>query len=71
MQEPTLKEIKIARDKCAQVIALYGEKYLPIFQRLEDEIINREKQNRLLEKAIKIGTQNGTQLMVHFSSASK
>ena len=62
MSEPTLEEIIHARNECAQIITLQGKKYLPIFERLENEISKRREQNKLLEKALKIGTQNGTQI---------
>ena len=61
MSEPTLHEITQARDVCAQVIAQYGERYMPIFERLENEIEVRQKQQGLLEKAIAIAGKNGSQ----------
>lgn len=74
-KEPTLDEIRKARDECARIISLHGESYLPIFERLENEIAQRKHQNRLLKKALKIGTQNGTQngtqLKVQFFQVSK
>jgi len=60
MKEPTLKEIMDARDKCAIIIAKYGERYLPIFERLEKEIKIRMERQKCLDKALKIATQNGT-----------
>ncbi|WP_421896345.1 hypothetical protein [Marinoscillum sp.] len=75
MGNPSLKEIVAARDECARIISMYGESYLPIFERLEKEITLHQKRNRLLDKALKIGTQsgtqNGTQLKVRFLKASK
>ncbi|HEY9177505.1 MAG TPA: hypothetical protein VIN07_07440 [Flavipsychrobacter sp.] len=61
MKEPTLKEIIEARDKCATIIAKYGERYLPIFERLEKEIEIRMERQKSLEKALDIATQNNTQ----------
>lgn len=66
-----MKELISARDKCAQIITLYGEQYIPIFERLENEISCRQKRQELLNKAIRIatrknGTQNGTQSGTHF-----
>lgn len=66
----TQEQIISARNECARIISVYGEKYLPIFERLEKEIAKREQQNQLLKKALKIGTQNGTQIKIEFSNAS-
>ena len=60
MSDLGLDQIIAARNECARIIALYGDTYLPIFERLETEISKRERQNKLLIKAMKIGTQNGT-----------
>lgn len=60
MDEPSLEEIITARDQCAYVIAKYGERYLPIFERLEKEISVRENKQKLFEKAIQLGSKNGT-----------
>ena len=61
----SVDEIISARNKCARIIAVFGSRYLPIFERLETEIIERQKELQLLEKALLIsatsGTQNGTQ----------
>lgn len=46
MSEPTLDQIIYARDQCAEMIALYGEKLLPIFERLENEIKVRKKKKK-------------------------
>lgn len=67
MKEPTLKEIIEARDKCATIIAKYGEQYLPIFERLEKEIEIRMERQKFLEKALYIATQNGT----HFGTQNQ
>ncbi|AXG69599.1 hypothetical protein KORDIASMS9_01824 [Kordia sp. SMS9] len=67
MQEPTLDQIIDARARCAKAIARYGEQYLPIFERLDNEIAKRVKQQSLLNKAIEIGTQNGTQNGTHLT----
>lgn len=79
MKEPTLEEIIKARDRCAEVIAWHGEKYLPIFERLEKEISIRQEREKLLQRAVSIaqkigtqnGTQNGTHLVVAFNRVSK
>lgn len=54
MNKPSLDEIVSARNRCAQIIALYGERYLPIFERLENEIELRMNRQNLLERAIAI-----------------
>ncbi|MEM9299158.1 MAG: hypothetical protein AAGA64_12320 [Bacteroidota bacterium] len=61
MREPTLDEIIVARDECARIIARFGDQYLPIFERLENEIEKREKDGALFRRALKIATQNATQ----------
>lgn len=61
MTEPTFKQIIKARNQCANIIALYGEQYLPIFERLENEIALRKEKQALLEKAININSKNDTQ----------
>lgn len=72
MKDPTLEEIIKARDRCAKIIAQYGERYLPIFERLEKEIALRQEKQALMEKALRIsgktGTQNGTQIGTHLTS---
>lgn len=75
IQEISLETMVQARNKCARIIALHGEQYLPIFERLEKEIVLRKQKDELLQKALKIGTQNGTQngtqLRSRFFSVSK
>lgn len=79
MNDPTLNQIIEARNRCAEIIAQYGERYLPIFERLENEISLRKKKQELLNRAISISlkngtqnsTQNGTQLMIQFNLKNK
>ncbi len=59
-KEITLKDIEEARDRCAAIIYHQGEQYLPIFERLEQEVEARKKKDRLLERIHKIATGNGT-----------
>ena len=61
MNELTLDQIIQARNRCAKIIALYGEQYLPIFERLENEIELRMKQQTLLERAIAIHDEKDAQ----------
>lgn len=75
MNEPTLERIIEARNRCAEIIAKYGDRYLPIFERLENEIATQKEKQKLLNKAILLGsknsthnsTQNGTQLTNAFN----
>lgn len=60
LKEPSLSEIIAARNKCAHIIAKYGEQYLPIFERLEKEIVIRTERQKYLDKALRIATQNNT-----------
>ena len=62
----TYDQLVEARNKCAFIISKYGECYLPIFERLENELKAFEKNKALLKKALHIGTQNGTQNGTHF-----
>ncbi len=66
--EITLSEIIEARDKVAWIIVKYGKRYLPIFERLDFEVEKRKKEEELLQKAITIGTQNGTQSGTHLKN---
>ena len=56
-----LEKIIESRDKCARLIAKYNHDYLPILERLEVEIEKAQHYEKLLARAIKIGTQHGTQ----------
>lgn len=64
MNQLTLDELMTARDRCAQIIAQYGSRYLPIFERLENEIALLVQKQILLDRALSLsniyGTQNGT-----------
>lgn len=64
VNEPPLDRIIQARNKCAQIIMSHGEQFLPIFERLEKEILIRSKKQKTLERiqqiALEFGTQNGT-----------
>ena len=60
MNKVGMKELLEARKRCAQVITKYGDQYLPIFERLENEINSRNEKQQLLKRAQEIGTQNGT-----------
>lgn len=44
----------------AELVAMYGEAYLPIFERLEQECKKREAQIALLTKARNISSKNKT-----------
>ena len=47
----TFEELARARVQIAQIINTYGEKYLPIFERLDNEYNQRKAQQDLLTKA--------------------
>ncbi|MCK4841519.1 MAG: hypothetical protein KAT04_06510 [Methylococcales bacterium] len=53
------KQLKKAYLQAAKIVALHGEKYLPIFERLEKEYKERKKQVSTLNRAIKLA-QSGT-----------
>ncbi|MEP1305097.1 MAG: hypothetical protein ABJK11_11150 [Balneola sp.] len=56
----------------AYIVNKHGDDYLPLFERLHEEIEARKEKNGLLEIAIKVaennstnGTQNGTHFGTH------
>lgn len=59
-EDVSLQDLIKARDKCAYIIAKYGQQYLPLFERLEKEIEIREERQKYLDKALKIATPNVT-----------
>ena len=40
----------------AEIVQCYGEQYLPIFERLHEEIDSRQKKRELLDAALKAAT---------------
>ena len=42
----------------AQIVATYGETYLPIFERLQREVDSRNRRRALIDTAIKAAEQN-------------
>jgi len=53
------KEIEAALHSVAQLVSTYGDKYWPIFERLEQELENRYSKSKRLVKAL----QGPNQLM--------
>lgn len=60
-KEISLQELINARNKCADIVARRGERYLPIFERLEREIKMKKRRQEMLDKAVKISIQNSIQ----------
>ena len=58
MSKRSDKEIMTARNQCAEIVAKYGERYLPVFIRLEKELIAQQEKQVLMKKALGIATQN-------------
>ena len=52
------KEIEAALHSVAQLVNVYGDKYWPIFERLEDELKNRHSKVRRLNKALESKINN-------------
>lgn len=50
----SLSQIKKAYHQAAKIVARYGDKYLPIFERLENEYQGRKDKIEALKRAIKI-----------------
>ncbi len=55
------KQLKKAYLQAAKIVALHGEKYIPIFERLEKEYNERKKQIETLNRAIKLA-QSDTEI---------
>ncbi|GAB1261475.1 hypothetical protein [Aurantivibrio plasticivorans] len=54
----SLAQIKRAYHQAAKIVARYGDKYLPIFERLEKEYQNRKDKVKTLKRAIKIAEKD-------------
>ncbi len=54
----SLSDLKKAYMQSANIVAIYGERYLPIFERLEKEYENRKQKDDMLTKAISISKSN-------------
>ena len=53
-----LNQLKQAYLQSANIVAVHGEEYLPIFERLENEYNQRLAKSALLTKAINISKSN-------------
>ncbi|MGH1378972.1 MAG: hypothetical protein ACRBB3_09150 [Alphaproteobacteria bacterium] len=51
-------EIRKAYNQIAKIIAIHGEKYLPLFRRLHTEIIKHREKNELLDIAKSISKED-------------
>ncbi len=56
----TEAELKSAYIKAAQIINKHGDKYLPIFERLENEYQTVKKKSELMKKVISIAESHKT-----------
>ncbi|MFL0801420.1 MAG: hypothetical protein K6L80_13290 [Agarilytica sp.] len=54
----SLEQIKRAYHQAAKIVARYGDKYLPIFERLEKEYQSRKDKVKTLNRAIKIAKKH-------------
>lgn len=54
----SLSQIKKAYHQAAKIVARYGDKYLPIFERLENEYQGRKDKIEALKRAIKIAEKH-------------
>ena len=52
------KQLKKAYLQAANIVAIHGKKYLPIFERLENECRERKKQVDILNRAIKLANSD-------------
>lgn len=54
----SLAQIKRAYHQAAKIVARYGDKYLPIFERLEKEYHDKKARVKTLNRAIKIAEKH-------------
>ena len=54
----SLAQIKRAYHQAAKIVTLYGDKYLPIFERLEKEYHDKKDKVKTLNRAIKIAEKH-------------
>lgn len=54
----SLSQIKKAYYQAAKIVAQHGDKYLPIFERLENEYKDRKDKIEALNRAIKIAEKH-------------
>lgn len=54
----SLEQIKRAYHQAAKIVARYGDKYLPIFERLEKEYNERKDKVKTLKRAIQIAEKH-------------
>lgn len=54
----SLSQLKQAYLQSANIVALYGKNYLPIFERVEKEYQLKIEKNKLLTRAIDISKSN-------------
>lgn len=60
MTNISIDEVRQARDRSAAIVLEYGEQYLPLFERLDQELEQLLHKEKLLCKVQEIVTQNGT-----------
>ena len=54
----SFESLKTAYLQAAKIVSIYGDKYLPIFERLEKEYIERNKKRDVLQRALKVADEN-------------
>lgn len=52
--EKEIAELEFCYKKMARIVRDYGDKYLPIFERLHEELKSRKKQEEIKSIALKI-----------------
>jgi len=57
-KEVSLKSLRTAYLQAAKIVSIYGDKYLPIFERLEKEYVERNKKRDILQRALNIADEN-------------
>ena len=70
-EDVTMRELYECYNKLACIIKAHGDEYLPLFERVHNEIESRKEKNRMVDIALRVaennsksgthfGTQNGT-----------
>lgn len=53
----TMSDLYSARATLAKVVMLHGERYLPLFERIDREIAEREARQEALARVAQFGTE--------------
>ena len=57
-EELTMEELYECYNSLARIVKKYGNEYLPLFERVHNEIERRKKKNRLLDIAMDVANKS-------------